>query len=89
MSGLTFDAATHTYRLDGVEVPSVTQVLTAVRLINLYTDGSDMQASAMARGMRCHALIQCLAEGWLDEARVAEEDRGYVNAARCFLADAS
>lgn len=55
---LMFDAATHTYRVNGRVVPSVTQVLETVRVLDVgdYSrDGDDAQAARMQRGTDIHA----------------------------------
>jgi hypothetical protein len=65
----------------------VTQVLEAVRLIDLYHIPRETRERALERGRRCHVAIHYLVEGTLVETSVDPIDAGYVNAARAFLAD--
>jgi hypothetical protein len=86
---LTFDADAHVYTLDGEVVPSVTQVLEAVRLIDLYHLPRETRERALERGRRVHAAIHYLIEGSLEIMSVDDEDRGYLDAAEAFLKDAA
>lgn len=90
---LTFDEPTHTYELrhpDGpVEaLPSVTTILRAVGLINFDGVPEKVLVAARERGRRCHKAAQFLTEGTLDWDTVDPDERGYVEAAGRFLADA-
>lgn len=82
-STLTFDAATHTYRLDGQVVPSVTQILGEAGLIDdrWYTEESQL------RGRTVHVITALDDRGELDEAKVDAEYRGYLDAWRRFKAE--
>jgi hypothetical protein len=64
--GLTFDAATHTYTLDGTRVMSVTQVLKASGLINFDDIPESILEAARVRGTTVHQAIQFSNEGDLD-----------------------
>jgi hypothetical protein len=64
MTGLTFDAATHTYTLDGVLVPSVTGILKASGLI----DFSGIPDHVLAAGTVVHEAVHYVNEGDLDHA---------------------
>lgn len=81
---LTFDPETHTYTLDDLTVPSVTEVLRGAGLIagSAYAD-----TRALARGTAVHSACHYLDEGDLDEASVSREIEPYVRAYRRFLAD--
>jgi hypothetical protein len=58
---ITFDAATHTYRVDGRVIPSVTQILKATGYINdrWYTPGS------AERGTQIHAETALIDHGFM------------------------
>ncbi len=81
LSPLTFDAVTHTYRLHGAPVPSVTQVLRASGYIAFYQDLLEQIAEGTLPAVDgVHALVARRAR--LDEAR----DRGQrVHAALHYL----
>lgn len=56
---LQFDAADHVYRLNGVVVPSVTQVLRAQGYVDFYRDLTDKIAEGrLSASDGCYALIQ-------------------------------
>lgn len=77
---LTFDAKTHTYRLDGVVVPSVTQVLSEAGLLDAqwYTDQHSL------RGRIVHVITALDDRNALDESQVGDEYLGYLVAWRAF-----
>lgn len=80
---LTFDAATHTYQLDGQEIPSVTQVLESVGLIDYSHIPWSTREMALERGRAVHEAIELDLEGDLDEESADEAGvLGYVQAAR-------
>lgn len=78
-----FDPQTHTYKLDGVEIPSVTQVLTGVGLI----DATWFTEESAWRGSVVHACCQYDDEGDLDESSVPEEAWGYLRGWRRFKSE--
>lgn len=83
--GLTFDEATHTYRLDGQALPSVTQVLAANGLGGDFSHVSPaVLEHARQRGTAVHAAAHYLDEGDLDEATVDPEIRPYLEAWQAF-----
>lgn len=88
LSGLTFDAASHTYAWDGTPVVSVTQVLQRAGLIDFTGVPEPVLERARLRGTRVHQAAHYLTEGTLDWVTVDEIDRPYVEAAARFLADA-
>lgn len=78
---LTFDADTHTYTIDGVVLPSVTQVLGDV----FYTPGAEwFTDEARLRGSYVHAAIALDHEGALDEDTVDYRLFPYIEAWRAF-----
>ncbi len=79
---LTFDPASHTYTKDGRVLPSVTQILQAAGII----DTSWFTEQAAWRGSVVHKCCYLDDEGILDEASVAEEAKGYLDAWRLFKA---
>lgn len=82
---IQFDEATHTYTVDGVEVPSVT---TVCRFLS-YDQKSDkpwLAKEAADRGTRIHAA--CAAMDWLNDPVAYDPDiAGYLLAYRRFLDD--
>lgn len=77
---LTFDPATHIYMKGGRVLPSVTQVLSEVGILN-----KDWFTEAAAwRGSVVHMCCELDDEGDLDESSVPEEARGYLDAWRLF-----
>jgi hypothetical protein len=82
---LTFDEATHTYRLLGAVVPSVTQVLTP--LIDLSGIPPAVLEAKRQLGQDVHFACQLLDEDDLDEDSVTEDIEPYLRAYRKFKAD--
>lgn len=80
---LTFDAEKHEYRWNGVVVPSVTQILKSLGLIDAtwYTE------EARDRGSMIHLATALDDRGELDESSVDERIAGYLAAWRFFLAE--
>ena len=71
-----YDSATHSYYIDGVLVPSATQILNICGVVNnrFFTEGS------RARGTAVHSCCHFFAEGDLDWSSVDERIVGYVRA---------
>jgi len=63
---LTFDPDTHAYALEGVRVPSVTQILKASGLINFDGIPAGVLNAALERGTCVHTALHYLNEGDLD-----------------------
>lgn len=84
-SELTFDEARHEYRVRGVIVPSVTQVLAPLSSF----DGVPAHVLEAKRdlGQRVHLACQLHDEDDLDEASVETDVAPYLDAYRRFLAD--
>jgi len=87
MTALRFDAATHAYTLDGVRIPSVTQLLEAAGLVELFGDAEQL-AYARDRGTAVHVATELDDLGTLDESTVADEVWPYLRAWRKFRAEA-
>lgn len=83
---LHFDAASHTYSVDGVIVPSVTQVLEACGVVDYSYLPPDTRTMALTRGSAVHLATQYDDEGDFDEAS-APELLPYVEAWRRFRAE--
>ena len=85
MDELTFDEDRHEYRVRGVIVPSVTQVLAPLSSF----DGVPAQVLEAKRdlGQRVHLACQLHDEDDLDEASVEPDVAPYLEAYRRFLAD--
>jgi CRISPR/Cas system-associated exonuclease Cas4 (RecB family) len=73
---LTFKPESHQYLLDGVELPSVTNILKEVGLI----DTRFMTEGSADIGKRRHKLVQLMDEGSLDWGSVLPEDLPYAQA---------
>lgn len=87
---LTFDEARHAYTLEGPGaaprvLPSVTEILRAVGLIDLSRIPAHYLDAARDRGTRVHHAAHHLSEGTLEWSTVLEEERGYVEACAAFL----
>ena len=85
---LEFDPVTHTYKIDGVVVPSVTE------LVKIYGDdaddmGADMENkldAAAERGTTCHEIIAQMLHGETD-IEYPSEYEPYVDGIRLFLSE--
>lgn len=84
-SPLTFDPEAHVYRIDGVVVPSVTQVLRQTGYIRLDGVSEATLEHARERGRRVHQALHFLFDDDLDEDSVDDELRGYLESARRYL----
>lgn len=78
---LAFDAATHTYALNGQRVLSVTQILEAVGLV----DDDYFTEDSRTRGRYVHRMVLYSEREGLDENTVDERLRGYLEAYRRFV----
>jgi len=77
---LLFDPGRHEYFLDGVQVPSVTEVLRASGLIDLSQIPTFILERARVRGSAVHQLVHYLNEEDLDWTSVDPALRGYLDA---------
>lgn len=81
---LTFDAASHTYYWCGVRVPSVTQVLEDVGIIDYSHIPEPIRRHALDRGSAVHLASRYSDEGDLAENTISDEIRPYLQAWRSF-----
>lgn len=84
----TFDRASHVYTIDGIVVPSVTQVLNEERFIDFSMVPNETLEQAQARGTYVHAVLHYLLENDFDLDDIDPRFRGYVDSALEFLAGA-
>jgi len=85
LTPLEFDAATHVYRLSGVVVPSVTQVLRLTGYIDLSGVPAAILEQARDRGQRVHEALHFLFDEDLDDDSIDDEVQGYLLSARRYL----
>lgn len=78
MSNLTFQEDGHIYKLDGVEIPSVTQVLKSAGLSNFDNVNQDVLARAIQFGNVVHKAIELKCKGTLDESTVDDGIKGHI-----------
>jgi len=83
MANLTFDPEKHVYCLDGQQVPSVTQILRTLGII----DTRWATEHALERGTAVHQAIQFLVEDDLDWSTVTPEIAPYLDAFWQFAGD--
>lgn len=83
---LAFEAATHTYRLEGRPVPSVTQIIEE-QLDDWSMVPPEVRANAMKRGQLVHEAVALLVRDDLDWASLDESIEPFVAGARNFLLD--
>jgi len=71
---LEFNEERHEYKLDGVILPSVTQVIKSAGLV----DDTFYDEYSCRRGTAVHLATALYDEGTLDESTVADEIKGYL-----------
>lgn len=74
---LEFDESTHTYTLDGKNLPSVTTILAACGMYDFDFVSDDTLNVAAERGTIIHRCIEWYESGTLDESSIDEELVGY------------
>jgi hypothetical protein len=84
---LEFDAATHTYRLDGELVPSVTTVLKSVGLVEYSHIPQDVLQAAAHRGTAVHYALELFDRGELEYESLDPSIEFYVKAYGRFCAE--
>jgi hypothetical protein len=84
----SFDVERHLYTVDGIIVPSVTQVLEEEKFVDFSMIPSETLDQAKARGTYVHTVLHYYLEGDFDLADVAEPFRGYVDSALEYIARA-
>jgi hypothetical protein len=82
---LTFEPASHVYRLDGHIIPNVTRVLEP--LAELWRVPRDVLEAAQIRGTRVHKVCELEDRRTLDESSVNALLAPYLFAWRCFKAE--
>lgn len=82
---LTFDSATHTYRLNGARLPSVTQILSPYSSLE-FVD-RDLLERAAAFGTHVHEACHLFSQDALDRESLDSELAPYVDAWAAFLED--
>lgn len=87
MYNVTFEAETHTYRLDGVVVPSVTQIIQAAGLSGLENVNPDLLERNAAFGNAVHKAVELQCRGTLDIGSVDDPVKPYLKAWGKFVAD--
>lgn len=89
MTTFSFDPATHTYRVDGVILPSVTEVLRPAEEFAGLFDNVPVGALELARdrGSYVHEAMALLVRGDLDWASVDERWEPYIRSGERFLID--
>lgn len=85
MSALPFDAETHTYKLRGAVIPSVTQVLS--QIIDYARVPEDILERKREIGAALHQAIAFDHDGDLDESSLDESVKGYFDGWRRFRFD--
>lgn len=85
--GLTFEEESHTYYLDGVVIPSVTQILKEVGLVDFSGIDPEVLQKAADRGTYVHKCCELLFHNDLEIDAIDPEAVGYVNGFQKFLAD--
>lgn len=84
---IDFDEATHTYRVAGRVVPSVTQIISAAGLRGDFPVSADVMAYAGERGKAVHLACELDDKGELDEGSVHPAIAGYLAAYRRFKSE--
>lgn len=71
--GVVYDDDAHSYTLDGVRVPSVSQICSVVKPDEYAMVSADVLARASARGRACHAMCALDVRDQLDVSSLGEE----------------
>lgn len=85
MTGLTFDEETHTYRHNGLVVPSVTQILSP--LIDLSAVPPGVLEAASKFGVAVHKACELWDLGDLDEDALDDNLRPYLAGWKLFVSE--
>lgn len=78
MSNLTFIPETHQYLVDGVEYPSVTQIIKSAGLSNFDNVPYELLDRAIQFGNAVHKAIELKCKGTLDENTVDDAIKGHI-----------
>ena len=82
---LTFDEPSHTYRYDGIVIPSVTQIIAPLSDYSMIDPA--VLARAQALGTAVHRMTELYDKDDLDEDSLDEEFNGYLAAWKKFKQD--
>lgn len=88
MNILTFDEAAHVYRVDGVRVPSVTQIISMIKP-DFSAIPSHILNAKRDLGTAVHFACELDSKGELDEESTSPKVMAYVKAWRKFQRDTS
>lgn len=80
MINIEFDEQLHEYKIDGVKVPSVTQVLSDCNLINFDNVKQEVLDYACMRGVAVHKATEYFDKDMLDMNSVDDEVMPYLEA---------
>jgi hypothetical protein len=83
--GGAFEPGRHEYAIDGVIVPSVTQVLEAEKFVDFSSVPPTILAEAQARGTYVHSVLHYLLEDDYDLGDCDPRFRGYVDSALDYI----
>lgn len=81
---LEFNPELHQYKADGLVIPSVTQVLKAVGLVNFDFVPADVLQAAADKGTKVHQTTELFDKGVLDEERLHPILQNYLNSWKKF-----
>lgn len=87
MGNLTFQEDLHEYRLDGVTIPSVTQVLQATGLSDVSKIPAAILDRASLFGKAVHKAVELDTKGTLDYESLDESLIPYLNGWKAFVED--
>lgn len=86
MADFTFDAETHTYRLDGLRLPSVTEIIKPLSP-DFSRIPADVLEAKRALGVAVHAACEFDDRDELDDSNTDQQVMGYVAAWRRFKSE--
>ena len=89
MGNLTFTEKGHEYRLDGLVLPSVTQIISDVGLSDFSRVNKELLDRSVAFGSAVHETIRLKIKGTLDESTLDEHLVPYLRAWEKFYNDFS
>ena len=79
MAVLTFDEETHTYRLDGIKIPSVTQIIKSVGLMDLTFVKQELLEYKADLGKKVHSTTELYDRNNLDIESLHPVLKGYLS----------
>ena len=85
LNGFQFDPLSHLYTMNGMAMPSVTQVLKGTGLVDYSMIPQPVLIEAAARGRAVHEAIRLAADDELDEGTVAPAHQPYLDAYQKFV----